>query len=260
MLDRSVLLDVAIRLVGRFRGRGARARSGERCLRDTQPDDGRRRHRCEHDRDRGHRATGARRRTSHQPGELQHRFLAASTERVVVPAGATTATFTVGTNALYRAYSGLAFNVTITATDPSDGGAASAVLHVTAQAIPGRSPAAPAAPMHEQRLGACVVAPSGPATRRNAGFLYVQLSAGGRVLGVPLPAGMFVRLPDGVGPQPQPPGRLPHGAPVSDSARGRSVSSATSDRRRARHPRCGARIRLCSSCSAMAWIKRRMRE
>src|SRR6185436_10916756 len=63
--------------------------------------------------------------------------LAASTERVVVPAGATTATFTVGTNALYRAYSGLAFNVTITATDPSDGGAASAVLHVTAQAIPG---------------------------------------------------------------------------------------------------------------------------
>ena len=63
--------------------------------------------------------------------------LAASTERVVVPAGATTATFTVGTNALYRAYSGLAFNVTITATDPADGGAASAVLHVTAQAIPG---------------------------------------------------------------------------------------------------------------------------
>ena len=63
--------------------------------------------------------------------------LAASTERVVVPAGATAATFTVGTNALYRAYSGLAFNVTITATDPADGGAASAVLRVTAQAIPG---------------------------------------------------------------------------------------------------------------------------
>jgi hypothetical protein len=63
--------------------------------------------------------------------------LAASTQRVVVPAGATTATFTVGTNAFYRAYSGLAFNVTIAATDPSDGGAASAVLHVTAQAIPG---------------------------------------------------------------------------------------------------------------------------
>ena len=63
--------------------------------------------------------------------------LAASTARVVVPADATTATFTVGTNALYRAYSGLAFNVTIIATDPSDGGSASAVLHVTAQAIPG---------------------------------------------------------------------------------------------------------------------------
>jgi hypothetical protein len=63
--------------------------------------------------------------------------LAASTERVVVPEGATTATFTVGTNALYRAYSGLAFNVTITARDPADNGSASAVLHVTAQAIPG---------------------------------------------------------------------------------------------------------------------------
>ena len=43
--------------------------------------------------------------------------LAASTQRVVVPEGATTATFTVGTNALYRPYSGLAFNTTITATD-----------------------------------------------------------------------------------------------------------------------------------------------
>jgi hypothetical protein len=63
--------------------------------------------------------------------------LAASTERVVVPEGATTVTFTVGTNPLYRAYSGLAFNVTITATDPADNGSASAVLHVTAQAIPG---------------------------------------------------------------------------------------------------------------------------
>jgi len=66
-----------------------------------------------------------------------NRDLAASTERVVVPEGATTATFTVGTNALYRAYSGLAFNVTITATDPADNGSASAVLHITAQTIPG---------------------------------------------------------------------------------------------------------------------------
>ena len=63
--------------------------------------------------------------------------LAASTQRIVVPEGATAATFTVGTNALYRPYSGLAFNVTITATDPADGGSASAVLGVTAQAIPG---------------------------------------------------------------------------------------------------------------------------
>ena len=95
--------------------------------------------------------------------------LAASTERVVVPAGATTATFTVGTNALYRAYSGLAFNVTITATDPADGGAASAVLHVTAQAIPGPFWAARPAPMPGRRRDACAAAPSEQATRRNAG-------------------------------------------------------------------------------------------
>src|SRR5262245_7324417 len=63
--------------------------------------------------------------------------LAASTQRVVVPGGSTTATFTVGTNAVYRRFSGLAFDVTITATDPGDGSAASAVLHVTAQQIPG---------------------------------------------------------------------------------------------------------------------------
>jgi hypothetical protein len=63
--------------------------------------------------------------------------LAASTERIVIPEGATSATFVVGTNALYRAYSGLAFSVTITATSRIDGTSASAILNVTAQAIPG---------------------------------------------------------------------------------------------------------------------------
>ena len=62
--------------------------------------------------------------------------LAASTPRIVVPEGATTATFIVGTNALYRSYSGLSFNVTITASN-ADAASASAVLRVTAQTIPG---------------------------------------------------------------------------------------------------------------------------
>jgi hypothetical protein len=63
--------------------------------------------------------------------------LAASTLGIVIPEGATNATFTVGTNSLYRPYSGLAFNATITATNPGDGSSASATLTVTAQAIPG---------------------------------------------------------------------------------------------------------------------------
>jgi hypothetical protein len=63
--------------------------------------------------------------------------LAASTPSIVIPEGATSATFTVGTNSLYRPYSGLAFNATITATNPGDGSSASATLNVTAQAIPG---------------------------------------------------------------------------------------------------------------------------
>jgi hypothetical protein len=63
--------------------------------------------------------------------------LAAATQRVRIAEGTTSTTFTVGTNALYRPYSGLAFDATITATDPGDGSSASAVLHVTAQAIPG---------------------------------------------------------------------------------------------------------------------------
>lgn len=63
--------------------------------------------------------------------------LAASTPSVVVPEGATTATFAVGTNARYRPFSGLAFDVTITATGRADGSSASALLHVTAQPIPG---------------------------------------------------------------------------------------------------------------------------
>ena len=63
--------------------------------------------------------------------------LAASTPRIVIPEGATSATFIVGTNADYRKYSGLAFTATITANNASDGSSASALLNVTAQAIPG---------------------------------------------------------------------------------------------------------------------------
>ena len=44
--------------------------------------------------------------------------LAASTSRIVIPEGATSATFVVGTNSLYRRYSGLAFDTIITATNP----------------------------------------------------------------------------------------------------------------------------------------------
>jgi hypothetical protein len=62
--------------------------------------------------------------------------LAASTPRIVVAEGETSATFIVGTNADYRKYSGLAFSATITATN-AGGSSASAVLNVTAQAIPG---------------------------------------------------------------------------------------------------------------------------
>ena len=61
--------------------------------------------------------------------------LAASTPRIVIPAGATSATFIVGTNADYRRYSGLAFTATITARSASDGSSASALL-IDRAAIP----------------------------------------------------------------------------------------------------------------------------
>ena len=60
--------------------------------------------------------------------------LAATMPSVTVPAGATSATFTVATNAHYRPYSGLAFNATISATHP--GSTRSATLNVTAQPRP----------------------------------------------------------------------------------------------------------------------------
>src|SRR2546425_13355117 len=47
--------------------------------------------------------------------------LAASTLGIVIPEGATNATFPVWTNALYRPYRGLAFKATITATNPGEG-------------------------------------------------------------------------------------------------------------------------------------------
>jgi hypothetical protein len=62
--------------------------------------------------------------------------LAASIPSVTVAEGATTATFSIGTNPLYRRYSGLGFAVTITATNPGDASTRSAVLTVTAQARP----------------------------------------------------------------------------------------------------------------------------
>jgi hypothetical protein len=55
--------------------------------------------------------------------------LAASAPSVTVPAGQTTKSFSVGTNAGYRRYSGLAFNVTISAS--ANGTTRSATLNVT---------------------------------------------------------------------------------------------------------------------------------
>lgn len=63
--------------------------------------------------------------------------LAAVQPSVTVPAGQTSASFVVGTNARYRRYSALAFSATITATNPAAASSASAQLSVTAQARPG---------------------------------------------------------------------------------------------------------------------------
>ena len=60
--------------------------------------------------------------------------LAATLPSIRVPAGATSATFTVATNANYRAYSGLAFSAVISASHP--GSTRSATLQVTAQPEP----------------------------------------------------------------------------------------------------------------------------
>ena len=59
--------------------------------------------------------------------------LAATVASITVPEGADTAAFTVGTNAFYRRYSGLAFSVTISATHATT---QSATLTVTAQPLP----------------------------------------------------------------------------------------------------------------------------
>jgi len=60
--------------------------------------------------------------------------LAASVPRITVPAGQTTATFTVGTNANYRSYSLLAFSPVISAA--ANGSTRSVTLNVTAQPRP----------------------------------------------------------------------------------------------------------------------------
>jgi hypothetical protein len=61
--------------------------------------------------------------------------LAVSAPSITVPAGASTATFTIGTNKNYRRYSGLAFNVTISAAHGAT--TRSATLSLTAQPRPG---------------------------------------------------------------------------------------------------------------------------
>jgi hypothetical protein len=61
--------------------------------------------------------------------------LAASVPSLTVPAGATSGTFTIGTNRNYRRYSGLAFSVTISAAHETT--TRSATLTVTAQPPPG---------------------------------------------------------------------------------------------------------------------------
>ena len=60
--------------------------------------------------------------------------LAASVPRVTVPAGQTSATFAVGTNSQYRAYSGLGFTVTISAA--ANGTTRTTTISVTAQPRP----------------------------------------------------------------------------------------------------------------------------
>jgi hypothetical protein len=60
--------------------------------------------------------------------------LAATLPNVIVPAGQTTATFTVGTNARYRPYSGIGFTATISAS--ANGTTRSATISVTAQPRP----------------------------------------------------------------------------------------------------------------------------
>lgn len=72
--------------------------------------------------------------------------LAASVPSIRVPEGATTATFTIATNAHYRRYSGLAFSVTISATRAATH---SATLTVTAQP----RPTAPASNPRQDRSG-----------------------------------------------------------------------------------------------------------
>ena len=60
--------------------------------------------------------------------------LGASVPTITVPAGQTSANFTVATNANYRRYSRLAFNVTISAS--ANGTTRTATLNVTAQPLP----------------------------------------------------------------------------------------------------------------------------
>ena len=63
--------------------------------------------------------------------------LATTFPQITVPAGQTSANFTVATNAKYRRYSGLAFTAAISAVAAQGGTPLSATLNVSAQARPG---------------------------------------------------------------------------------------------------------------------------
>ncbi len=90
--------------------------------------------------------------------------LAATVPSITVPAGATSGTFAIGTNARYRRYSGLSFSVSFTGS--ANGGSASATLSVSAQPRPGNI-----SNDTSDRFGT-VCGGSFPASQGEAGILY----------------------------------------------------------------------------------------
>jgi len=105
--------------------------------------------------------------------------LAATLPGITVPAGATSAPFTVATNARYRRYSGLAFNASISAS--LSGSTRSATLHVTAQPEPPDFSSGSQAGANTQWAGSMCggIAPIGG----NQGILYQCSPASGTGFG-----------------------------------------------------------------------------